>query len=202
MKLITKDTEAVAVSVLTTAFMNDPFKAWLSSRPDFSRTVMEIMVPVFRRGGLAYLTDEEDAAALWVRPDRALRVPRSPAARWRLFRAGGLKGLLRLDRLFHSAGAVHPDEPHYYLFLLGRLPGEEHRGAGSRVLDPFLEKADREDVAVYLETSNEKNLPYYERRGFRLTGARKADRHGPAAWFMWRDRPSAPETKPASDPTS
>lgn len=183
---ITPEQEEKAVEILTTAFADDPFMKWFSPRPHFLRAVMTLLLPVFRQDGLAFMTEEKNAVALWVCPGKPLEIPKSPGALFLLIQTGGWSALKRLKRIFHSEGAVCPDAPYYDLFMIGRLPGPEHRGAGSRLLVPFLEKADEEGIPVNLETSNEGNLSYYRRLGFELTGSRKADPDGPPAWFMFR----------------
>ncbi len=42
-------------------------------------------------------------------------------------------------------------------------------------------------MPAYLESSNERNLPLYERNGFRVTGNLRALSHGPTIWRMWRE---------------
>jgi hypothetical protein len=50
-----------------------------------------------------------------------------------------------------------------------------------------------------LESSNERNLPLYERNGFRVVGELQALGHGPTIWRMWREPQPTPE---AEDGTS
>ena len=52
---------------------------------------------------------------------------------------------------------------------------------------PVLERCDDEGVPAYLESSKEKNVPYYERHGFRVTGELRLPKDGPPLWAMWRD---------------
>ena len=40
-----------------------------------------------------------------------------------------------------------------------------------------------------LESSSERNLPLYERNGFRVVGELQALGHGPTIWRMWREPP-------------
>ena len=56
--------------------------------------------------------------------------------------------------------------PHYYLFALGVLPGEQGKGAGRGLLEPMLERVDTERMPAYLETQCARNVPLYERLGF------------------------------------
>jgi GNAT superfamily N-acetyltransferase len=60
-------------------------------------------------------------------------------------------------------------EPHDYLFILGVEPEQHGRGLGGALLTALL--ADRTPgLPCYLETFNPLNVPFYERRGFRVAG--------------------------------
>lgn len=58
-------------------------------------------------------------------------------------------------------------EPHWYVFIIGVRPGLQGRGLGRGLMEPILEAADADGVAVYLETQNAANLPFYRAFGFR-----------------------------------
>ncbi|WP_304451823.1 N-acetyltransferase [Nocardiopsis sp. YSL2] len=69
-----------------------------------------------------------------------------------------------LGELAHS----RPEEPHWYLSMLGTDPVARGTGVGSRLLRAGLARADSDGVPVYLETMNSANLGYFERFGFRV----------------------------------
>jgi hypothetical protein len=54
------------------------------------------------------------------------------------------------------------------------------------VLGPVLEQCDADGVGAYLESSKERNIDFYARHGFRVTGEIQLLR-GPTMWKMWRD---------------
>ncbi len=58
--------------------------------------------------------------------------------------------------------------PHYYLWGLAVDPDQQRNGVGKMLLNPLLDKADSENRPVYLETHDEKNVRYYQRKGFAL----------------------------------
>ena len=60
------------------------------------------------------------------------------------------------------------------------------------MLREVLAGADADGVPAYLESSSERNLPLYERTGFRVVGELRALGHGPTIWRMWRE--PAPRT--------
>jgi ribosomal protein S18 acetylase RimI-like enzyme len=67
-------------------------------------------------------------------------------------------------------GISHPKEPHWYLALIGVDMGHRGRGIGSGLLQPMIDKFDREECLAYLESTNAANIPFYERFGFKLVG--------------------------------
>ncbi len=68
--------------------------------------------------------------------------------------------------------------------------------AGSGVLRPVLEEADRLGSAAVLETSAEANLPFYRRLGFEVAGETDVPSGGPHVWAMRRPprRPALTES--------
>jgi len=80
----------------------------------------------------------------------------------------------------------HPHDRHLYLAVLGVDPGAQGSGVGSSLLAPGLELCDREGLAAYLETGKERNLAFYGRHGFEVTGQLTLPR-GPTVWLMRRE---------------
>ena len=71
--------------------------------------------------------------------------------------------------------------------MIGVDPETQGLGVGTALLEPALHLADSDQVPSYLETSNEKAVPFYLRAGFRI------DRQdvelmpgGPTYWLMTR----------------
>jgi ribosomal protein S18 acetylase RimI-like enzyme len=89
-------------------------------------------------------------------------------------------GMRSMDRL-HPQGP-----PHWYLSLLGTDPDAQGKGFGSAVLAPGLERCDAGGVGVYLESSKTRNLDFYARFGFQVTGELRMPSGGPTMWPMWR----------------
>ena len=75
-----------------------------------------------------------------------------------------------LFAVFEQMGRYHPSEPHWYLPLIGVDPLQQGRGHGSALMQQALISCDRDHRCAYLESSNPKNIPLYERHGFELLG--------------------------------
>ncbi len=80
----------------------------------------------------------------------------------------------------------HPKTPHWYLQMLGTQPDWQGRGAGSAVIAPVLDHCDQTGERIYLESSKERNIPFYARHGFHVTEEVHIP-HGPVVWAMWRE---------------
>ena len=81
----------------------------------------------------------------------------------------------------------HPSAPHYYLMALGVDPDLQGRSVGTQLMRPVLDKCDAEHMPAYLESSKERNVPLYERNGFKVTETMVIPNGGPKIWLMWRD---------------
>lgn len=138
--------------------------------------------------GETYVTEGFEGAALWnppnARPHGMMNDLKLLPA---LIRVAGPGRLLPVINALQKAEAKHPKEPHYYLLGIGVDPDLQGRGIGTQLMAPVLERADREGMPAYLESSKEKNLPLYERNGFKVVEQIELSKDGPSAWLMWRD---------------
>jgi ribosomal protein S18 acetylase RimI-like enzyme len=66
--------------------------------------------------------------------------------------------------------AYHPDEPHWYLPVIGVDPAHQGRGYGAALMRHATERCDRDVVPAYLESSNPRNISLYLRHGFEILG--------------------------------
>ncbi len=80
-----------------------------------------------------------------------------------------------------------PKEPHWYLFLVGARPDHRGKGYASRMIEHFTKEADAAGVGCYLENSNPKNTPLYERKGFKITRTVELGAEKIPVGLMWRD---------------
>ncbi|MFI0408649.1 GNAT family N-acetyltransferase [Actinomadura sp. 3N508] len=190
----TPDAAEIA-ALLGRAFDDDPLWSWLvpdeASRVRRLAGVFEIMLRRVHlpHGGteLAGRDARTEAAALW-NPPGHWHVPfRVQAAQTLpLLRVLGARTPVSLRTL----GAIekhHPREPHWYLAVLGTDPPAQGNGLGSALLRSRLDRCDAEGMPAYLESSKERNLPYYERFGFKVTRELALPGKGaPSIWLMWR----------------
>ncbi len=80
-----------------------------------------------------------------------------------------------------------PETSVWYLQVIGVSPEAQGLGVGGRLLEPALGLADRDRIPCYLETSNEKAVPFYLRAGFEIDQQGiELMPGGPTYWLMTR----------------
>ena len=156
-----------ATATLVAAFAADPFIRWMF--PDASRYLTWFPEVLRHFGGGAFenrtalRTTDFAGAALWLPPG----VFPDEEALGKVVEEGAPSHLL--DEVFavlEQVGASHPAEPHWYLPAIGVDPHAQGRGLGSELLAHALAEIDDQHVAAYLESTNPRNIPLYERFGF------------------------------------
>ena len=58
--------------------------------------------------------------------------------------------------------------PHWYLLGLGVSPLYQGLGVGGSLIQPILERADKEGLPCYLETDTDGAVRFYQRHGFEI----------------------------------
>jgi ribosomal protein S18 acetylase RimI-like enzyme len=61
-------------------------------------------------------------------------------------------------------------EAHWYLPLIAADPHWTGQGLGALLMKHALRRCDEEGIAAYLESSNPRNISFYERHGFEIIG--------------------------------
>jgi len=143
-------------------------------------------------GGHVYTTEDLAGAAVWGTPDRHRNglmelVQLLPTAPF-LVSVRTVPAL----RLLFEVDSLHPKEPHWYLATLGTAPERQGQGVGAALLQPVLDRADADGMPAYLESSKERNVPFYARFGFEVVEELHSKSGGPPMWRMWRE-PRVPE---------
>ncbi|OAI42351.1 hypothetical protein AYO41_00880 [Verrucomicrobia bacterium SCGC AG-212-E04] len=163
--------EESALAPLVLAFANDPAARWLypnahQFRIFFPRLVRALAGKAFALG-TARRVEDFRGTALWLAPgvaidDQAL----APLVE------ETVPSMRRADvfAMFENMGKHRPAEPHWYLPFIGIDPRHQGRGIGSMLLGHTLAECDRAGTGAYLEASNPRNVPFYERHGFQLRG--------------------------------
>lgn len=186
----TASDEAAVIDAMMLAFSADPATRWTWSNPREYVAHFPPFARAFGGGafthGSAYLVDGYTGAALWlppgVEPDEdalieLLQITASERSQQHAF------------QVFEEMGRYHPSEPHWYLPLMGVDPFHQGNGLGSALMKHALAPCDRDQTLAYLESSNPKNIPLYERHGFELLGTVQAGTSPPIFPMLRKARP-------------
>jgi GNAT superfamily N-acetyltransferase len=184
-----------AARVLATAFYDDPVTSWMLP-DDTSRltALTRAFAPLARHHFLPRAGSEVGvrdgaigAATLWDppgqrKPGLVEQLITTPTMLW-AFRSR-VPASMRVMELMEKH---HPEEPHWYLMLIGSDPSVRGAGFGHALMRSRLDRCDAEGSPAYLENSNPKNESYYLRFGFEITGEIRLPDGGPPMWPMWRN---------------
>mgnify|MGYP000900315447 CR=1 FL=1 len=182
----TRQDEDWAVETLTRAFAGDRCLRWMYPYPDQYRAHMPRFIRAFAgkafEAGTAHQAGTGRGAALWLPPG----VHPDPEPLEALIEDTvdvSMRG--DLYALLGKMEAVHPQEPHWYLALLGVDPAFQRQGTGSVLLEFGLQACDAEGLPAYLEATSEDNARLYARHGFKTTATLQAG-NSPVLYAMWR----------------
>jgi ribosomal protein S18 acetylase RimI-like enzyme len=177
---------------LASAFFEDPLFCWVfpdpSARPAHLERWMRLNLDIgFTRGHL-YTVTENRGAAIWSPPNVQLFDPPALTQVVEVLSKLVGDGTQKVLEGFLRIVAVHPqDNPHFYLLLLGTHADYQNQGLGSRLIRPVLKRCDSQGLPAYLESTNARNIPFYQRQGFVQKGEVQVAPEGPSVYPMWRD---------------
>jgi ribosomal protein S18 acetylase RimI-like enzyme len=184
-----------ATCTLARAFHPDPMFEWIFPDPVVRSRALVFLnrVPLVygMQRGHATVSDAGKAVALWMPPGRSV----TPLG---MIRSGMLAipfrvGFAPFGKFMGALGVMeeihkrHLPQPHWYLMIVGVDPELQGNGRGAALVQEGLDRADRDGVPCYLETSEERNLPFYERMGFTVRESARLGAGGPEAWAMIRE---------------
>ncbi len=160
-----------ALDIFTLAFVDDPMLRWIFA--DGSTYLKHLGAAQMALGGRAlahesaHVLDDFSAASFWLPPGVGIDEEAMGAL---------IESTVPADRQADLAGVAeqmgqyHPQEPHWYLAVLGVDVSRQGRGLGSILMKHALARVDAERMPAYLESSNPRNIPFYERHGFEVIG--------------------------------
>lgn len=173
-----------ASEVLGSAFSAYPWTQWTVDPIDHRARITALQRLALEELGLPYgqvwiTTKDEAICSVAVAMDSEVEIPEAVQSRVDT-ECASLMGSR------HSAAVMaetelkdlRPSGHHVLLATIGTTPGLAGRGLGSRTLRAVLQGADRTATPVYLETSSERNLAFYERFGFSIATRRVVGEDG------------------------
>jgi ribosomal protein S18 acetylase RimI-like enzyme len=168
------------LGVMTAAFETDPAARWVYPALEQYRRSFPPFAEAFGgralEHGTAYYSDGFSGVALWLPPGIG---PDEETMMAMLEETIPDSEKAAAFAVFEQMGSYHPEEPHWYLPLIGVMPATQGQGHGSALLQKALRQADKDGTPAYLESSNPRNIPLYERHGFERLGTIQIERSPP-----------------------
>jgi ribosomal protein S18 acetylase RimI-like enzyme len=155
--------------------------------------IFAVLIRYGIRYGEVYATSPElEGIAVWV---PSSRYPMSTLAQIRcgglgVIPAVGFRSTLRLVRVNAFLESTHENVasgPHWYLAPIAVEPRHQGRGYAGLLLQPMLDRLDRESLPCYLETHDVDNVSLYQHYGFQVEREVVVPRANIRVWNMWRN---------------
>ena len=165
------DDEAARLAMLETYFALALAEGWQAGRVDLADAA---------GNGAAIWTTDTPAAqrqAAYAQRETALRA---------LLGERGFAHFAAIVANMEHALAPHGLQDAWYLSIAGIAPAAQGHGLGASVLAPGLAAVDAAGAACFLETYNERSLPFYARLGFQVAGRYAEGVTGCDYWLMLR----------------
>ena len=164
-----------ALDTLVLAFAADPVERWLY--PEAHRYLTHFPAFLSAFAGRAFIEKTvwrlgaSSGVALWLPPHVAVDGDAVVAA------LAGTVAPEKHDDTFAvlaQMDVAHPKDPHWYLPWFGVDPIVQGRGLGSKLMEHCLTVVDADHLPAYLDSPNPRNISFYERHGFVVTGKAQA----------------------------
>lgn len=179
-KIATELEQEVVIDALKLAFGADPAARWVWPNPQKYLLHFSKFAKAFGGKAFAYKTayyvGNYTGAALWLPPNiepeinTILRHQENTTSE---------EAQTILQKVFDKMNSFHPNEPHWYLPLLGVDPLYHGKGFGSILMKYSNQIFDSQNTLAYLESSNPKNISFYQRHGFELLGSIEIEKFPP-----------------------
>ena len=160
-----------AVATLSTAFSADPILRWIYPQAaDYLANFPRLMLAF---GGVAFdqttvwAIEDLSAVGIWMRPGTE---PDEEATVEVLEETADPRCLDDLMALFGQMTEAHPAYPLWYLAWLGVDIALQGRGLGATLMRPCLDVVDSHQLPSYLDSTNPRNVPFYQRFGYEVVG--------------------------------
>lgn len=173
-------------SVFGRAFVAEPMLRWpLGEHEPIEERFIRCFEYFLEDLGHAALVDEAgDAAgaAIWVPPEHgeALDSAQTQSRMHELTEDGGR----RFETFWAWIESLRPGGSWWHLDSVAVEPALQGQGIGRALIEFGLSRAAAAGSGVLLETGSPRNVPLYERVGFRTYAAADAPGGGPQVWFM------------------
>jgi len=133
------------------------------------KALMEYSFDLCYLFGNVFLTDDKKGCALVLLPDKKRTTLQSILLDIKLIVS--CIDIFNIKKVMEREAAIKKLQSHglkYYLWFIGVKPEEQNKGIGTILLKEIIKEAEERNRLVCLETSTEKNIPWYKKFGFEI----------------------------------
>ena len=131
------------------------------------RKLMEYSFDMCYMFGKIYLSDDKNACALTLLPDRKKTTLKSIMLDAKMvISCIGMTGVSKVLNRDSKIKSSYPKYPVFYLWFIGVNTTKQHKSIGSALLTELIKESILIQRPIYLETSMPENVPFYKKFGF------------------------------------
>lgn len=163
----TPDDRETVMDIVVAAFIADPMVRWMIPDPSnylqHAKTMMDAFGGNCTDHNNSFYVGGNKGVVLWRPPGAAADEEAMEAA----MGAGADHTMIEDAAIvMGEVQSYHPEEPHWYLPIIGVDPAYQGMGLGAALLKESLKAVDADGLPAFLESSNPANVSLYMRHGF------------------------------------
>ena len=158
------------VDILTTSFDDNKSVNYIvqrdSKRIKRIRKLMEYSFHVCYSFGEVFLSEDKNGCALILFPDKKKSTILLDIKL--IISCIGIFNIKKAMQREAKIKKLQPKELMYYLWFIGVDPIAQNNGKGSALMSEIIKESNASNRSICLETSTLKNIPWYEKFGFKI----------------------------------
>ena len=178
------------IEILSECFEKNKTVNWIvkqdSKKQERIRDLMDYSFEACIETGEIYLTDDLTGVIIYSNSDDKLPILEEAYLTLQfVLKVTGIDGIGKALRREQYINQFHPkDQEFIYIWFIGLKKTEQGRGIGSAMLREVINISNKENLPIYHETSNEKNLNFYQKHGFEVYHISPEDIFGFKLYFL------------------
>lgn len=180
------------IEILSECFETNKSVNWIikqdAKRVERIRYLIDYSFDTCIETGHIYLTEDLSGAIVCSNSDDKLPVLEEAYLTLRfVLKVTGITGIGKALRREKYINQFHPkDQEFIYIWFIGLKKNEQGKGLGPAMLQEVIDRSNEEQIPIYLETSNERNLNFYKKHGFDVYHIAPEDVFGFKLYFLRR----------------
>lgn len=180
------------IALLAECFDTNKSVNWIvkqdAKREERIRDLMNYSFETCIEAGEIYLTDDEKGVVICSMSDNKLPFLEEALLTAKfVLQVTGVDGIAKALRRERYVTSFHPQDHEFiYLWFIAVDKSMQGQGVGSKIIEEVIDKSNQEDLPIYLETSTERNLRFYNKHGFAVYHVSEEEMFGFKLYFLRR----------------